>query len=229
MAGRAALRPKSPHMATKQDRRRDEVLDAAAAAFAEKGFHEATTKDIAGRLGLLPGSLYYYFDSKEAAFVAVCRRRGEGFNTRLSAILAGPGAVAEKVRAGIAQHLRHNRAELVSTIAFSQRALPGRAARRLHALGRVYERRWERIFRAAVSSRELSRDFDCRAATVALLALCNGAIHWYEKKPPREIDRIARRFADYFLNGALPRRAAESRPYARFGIRPALAGRLDRN
>ena len=207
MARRAALRLKSPHLATKQDRRRGEVLDAAAAVFAEKGFHAATTRDIAGRVGLLPGSLYYYFDSKEAAFVAVCRRRGLAFNARLTAILAGPGTVAKKVRAGIAQHLRHNRAELVSTIAFSRRVLPGGAARDLRALGRVYQRLWERIFRAGVRARELRRDFDCRAATVALLALCNGAIHWYERKSPREIDRIARRFAAYFLYGALPRRA----------------------
>jgi TetR/AcrR family transcriptional regulator, cholesterol catabolism regulator len=211
MTARAAMRAKSSHMATKQDRRRGQVLDAAAAVFAEKGFHEATTRDIADRLGLLPGSLYYYFDSKEAAFVEVCRRRGEGFNARLAAILAGSGAVAAKVRAGIAQHLRHNRAELVSTIAFSQRALPGRAAHELRALGRVYERLWERIFRAGVRARELPREFDCRAATVALLALCNGAIHWYEAKPPREIDRIAGQFADYFLHGALPREMAESR------------------
>ena len=64
MANRAALRAKSPHLAKKQDRRRDEVLDAAAAVFAEKGFHAATTRDIADRLGLLPGSLYYYVESK---------------------------------------------------------------------------------------------------------------------------------------------------------------------
>jgi AcrR family transcriptional regulator len=154
----------------------------------------------------------------------VCRRRGEGFNERLAAILAGSGGVAEKIRAGVAQHLRHNRAELVSTIAFSQRALPGRAARELRALGRVYERLWERIFRAAVRVRELPGDFDCRAATVALLALCNGAIHWYEKKPPREIDRIARQFATYFLYGALPRPKAGSRPPT-----GPLAADLDRN
>ncbi len=203
MANRAALRAKSPHLAKKQDRRRDQVLDAAAAVFAEKGFHEATTRDIAGRLGLLPGSLYYYFDSKEAAFAEVCRRRGEGFNARLAAILAEPGTVADRVGAGIAQHLLHNRADLVSTIAMSERALPG--WRELRSLGRVYQRLWERVFRAGVEAKELPRDFDCRAAAVALLALCNGAVHATENRPPREIERLAARFADYFLHGALPR------------------------
>jgi AcrR family transcriptional regulator len=203
MAKQAALRAEL--VPTKQDRRRGEVLAAAAAVFAEKGFHAATTRDIAERVGLLPGSLYYYFGSKEAAFFEICRRQGEAFNARLSAILNGPGTIADKVRAGIAQHLRHNRAELVSTIAFSARALAGPEARALGALGRTYERLWERLFRAAVRARELPRAFDCRAAAIAVLALCNGAIHWYEKKPPRELGRIANRFADYFLDGVLPR------------------------
>jgi len=226
MSARGALRPKSTHMARKQDRRRDQVIDAAAAVFAEKGFHAATTKDIAERVGLLPGSLYYYFASKEAAFVEVCRRRGQAFNARLGAILAAPGTLDAKVRAGVAQHMRHNRADLVSTIAFAERALPGGGARELRQLGRVYERLWERIFRAGVRARELPREFDSRAATVALLALCNGAIHWYEAKPPREIDRIAERFAAYFLYGALPRgRRAEARPSRDSAVRPALAGR----
>jgi AcrR family transcriptional regulator len=189
----------------RQRRRREQVIDAAAAVFAEKGFHDATTKDIADRLGLLPGSLYYYFDSKEAALVEVCRRRGNAFNARLRAILAGPDAFGAKVRAGIAQHLAHNRADLVSTIAYSRRALPGGAARDLKALGRVYERLWERIFRAAVAAGELPRGFDCRAATIALLGMCNGAIHWYENKPERDIADIAGRFAAYFLEGVLPR------------------------
>ncbi len=205
MANRAALRAKSPHLAKKQDRRRDEVLDAAAAVFAAKGFHDATTRDIADRLGLLPGSLYYYVESKEAAFAEVCRRRGEGFNARLAGILAAPGSLEDRVRAGVLQHMLHNRADLVSTIAMSERALPG--WRDLRALGRLYQRLWERVFRAGIGARELPRDFDCRAAALALLALCNGAVHATENKPPREIARLAARFAGYFLNGALPRPA----------------------
>ena len=38
-----------------------------AAVFAEKGFHGASTQDIANRLGINQAALYYYFPSKEAA------------------------------------------------------------------------------------------------------------------------------------------------------------------
>ena len=151
----------------------------------------------------MPGSLYYYFDSKEAAFAEVCRRRGEGFNARLTAILSAPGTLTTRVRAGILQHLQHNRPELIATIAFGRRTSPGAPA--LGGLGRFYERLWQRIFRAAIAARELPREFDCHAATIAVLALCNGAMAWCTTKSPREIERIAARFADYFLNGALPR------------------------
>ncbi len=207
IAAKPARRVPSAYLAGKQDRRRAEIIDAAAAVFAEKGFHEATAKDIADRVGLLPASLYYYFDSKEAALLEICRRRGQDFNARLESILAAAGPVEAKIRAGIAQHLHHNRADLVSTIAFSDRAMPAGVAVELRALGREYERLWERIFRRAVQAGELPPDFDGRAATIALLALCNGAIHWYEKKAEREIDRIAAQFAGYFLHGILPRPA----------------------
>ena len=53
------------------ERRRREVLDAAATAFAEKGYLGASIKDIADRLGVRQASLYYYFPSKEAALAAL--------------------------------------------------------------------------------------------------------------------------------------------------------------
>jgi AcrR family transcriptional regulator len=46
------------------DRRRDEIIDAAAHVFGEKGYHEAGIADIAARLGVGHGTFYRYFKSK---------------------------------------------------------------------------------------------------------------------------------------------------------------------
>jgi AcrR family transcriptional regulator len=46
--------------------RRDAVLALAADLFAEKGFRATTVRDIADAAGVLSGSLYHHFDSKEA-------------------------------------------------------------------------------------------------------------------------------------------------------------------
>jgi TetR/AcrR family transcriptional regulator, cholesterol catabolism regulator len=197
------LTPSTPYKEQKRDRRRDQVMAAAAAVFAEKGYHEATTKDIADRLGILPGSLYYYIDSKEAALVEVCRRHGAVFNANLENLLERDLPLGDKVRAGIALHLMNNRLDLVYSFAFSHRALPDAVLPEMRALAREYQRLWEAILRRAMERGELPRDFDATVATMALLALCNGAIDWYEKKPAKEIARIADRFAGYFLNGIM--------------------------
>ena len=46
--------------------RRDELLAIAAGLFAEKGFKNTTVRDIADAAGILSGSLYHHFDSKES-------------------------------------------------------------------------------------------------------------------------------------------------------------------
>jgi AcrR family transcriptional regulator len=46
--------------------RRDELLAIAARLFAERGFKNTTVRDIADAAGILSGSLYHHFDSKEA-------------------------------------------------------------------------------------------------------------------------------------------------------------------
>lgn len=49
------------------------ILDAAAAEFGEKGFHEGSISGITGRAGVALGSFYTYFDSKEEVFKALVR------------------------------------------------------------------------------------------------------------------------------------------------------------
>jgi TetR/AcrR family transcriptional regulator, repressor for uid operon len=46
--------------------RREEVLAAAIACFTNRGFHQTSMQDIAAASGLSMGSLYRYFDNKEA-------------------------------------------------------------------------------------------------------------------------------------------------------------------
>jgi AcrR family transcriptional regulator len=46
--------------------RRDEILGIAAELFAERGFAATTVREIADAAGILSGSLYHHFDSKES-------------------------------------------------------------------------------------------------------------------------------------------------------------------
>jgi AcrR family transcriptional regulator len=57
--------------------RKNQILDAAAALFAEKGFHPTTTRDIAKQAGISEGTIYKYFDSKTALLLGIFERMNE--------------------------------------------------------------------------------------------------------------------------------------------------------
>ena len=54
--------------------RRNQILDAAARVFAEKGFHRATTKEIAKTAGVSEGTIYNYFANKADLLIGIMTR-----------------------------------------------------------------------------------------------------------------------------------------------------------
>jgi AcrR family transcriptional regulator len=77
------------------------LLDAAAAEFGEKGFHEGSISGITRRAGVALGSFYTYFDSKDAIFRALVRdMSGQVRDTVAPALRAAPDQIAAE-RAGL--------------------------------------------------------------------------------------------------------------------------------
>lgn len=54
-----------------KEQRREEILAAAKVTFAKKGFHATTIGDVAKAAGVSYGSIYWYFESKDALFHAL--------------------------------------------------------------------------------------------------------------------------------------------------------------
>jgi len=66
--------PQDPIHEQLAEARRAQILDAAVRVFAEKGFQRATTHEIAREAGVSEGTIYYYFDSKDALMLGVTAR-----------------------------------------------------------------------------------------------------------------------------------------------------------
>jgi len=69
--------------------RREELLAIAARLFAEKGFRNTTVRDIADAAGILSGSLYHHFDSKESMVDEILSTFQEELFGQYDEILAG--------------------------------------------------------------------------------------------------------------------------------------------
>src|SRR5262245_26908235 len=113
-------------------RRAPEIIEAAARVFAERGFHGATTQDIADVLGIRQSSLYYYFPSKEGALELVCLHGGVGYFEVAKAIASGPGAAADKLARLIKSHLAPltDRSDFVRVFLNERQHLPSESRRR---------------------------------------------------------------------------------------------------
>ena len=185
--------------------RRAEVIDAAAAVFAEQGFHGASTKDIADRLGLRQGSLYYYFESKDAALVEVCNIGIEGHVEGMQAILAADAPAAEKFRRMIANHLTpvRDKRNYVRAFVRERRHLPAPHRRRIAELVKEYETMIQRLFEDGVADGSFKAGLDCRLVTLTVLDACNGAVHWHKREPGGAIDNLIDYYASLFLQGVL--------------------------
>lgn len=186
----------------KYKRRYGEILDAAAAVFAEKGYHGASTKDIANRLGIRQGSLYYYFPSKEEALAEVCRIGLDGFVKGLEAIVDGDAAPTDKLRAAVFNHMgpietRHN---YVKVFHNERHKLTGKALTDIEDRVDEYEALLDRLIADGVDAGALRDDLDRRMSVLAVLGLCNAAIGWFDQARG-DIGTVADHFANVLVDG----------------------------
>jgi AcrR family transcriptional regulator len=88
--------------------KRDSIVRAAVAEFAEQGYQRASLNSIVKRLGISKGSLYQYFDNKEALFLHVFDHFIQQVKRQVRASVAGNGrddffaAARQVLLAGIA-------------------------------------------------------------------------------------------------------------------------------
>jgi AcrR family transcriptional regulator len=97
-------RPRDPDL---EARRRAEILTAAAATFADTGFAATDVQVIADRVGVSKGTVYRYYPTKEALFLAAVETGLDDLLYEMDAIVADPtadpvGQVATAVRAYLA-------------------------------------------------------------------------------------------------------------------------------
>lgn len=89
----------SPKFRRRKADRPGEIVEAALAVFAEKGFAAARLDEIAARAGVSKGALYLYFETKEDLFRAVVEQAIAPNIERVRAVVAAhPGPFSELLR-----------------------------------------------------------------------------------------------------------------------------------
>ena len=195
---------------SRYDEQRNQAIRAAAAVFAEKGFHGASTRDIADRLGIKQGSLYYYFKSKEEALGEVCLYGIENYVSRMEGIVASDQPFEAKLLSTVMSHLTsyRERNEALKVHNDERLYLPEEKRTRLKELGSRYRQWLEDIFEAGVVSGSVRPDIDCHFAAQAVIALCNAWGDHIVRDPALDVVDIAQKCTDLLIHGFRERRSA---------------------
>ena len=93
-------------MRDKNPEKRIRILDAALKIFASRGFYNAKVSEVAKEAGVADGTIYLYFESKDALLIALFEDRMQRLIARANDEIArSEGTVLDKIRQAIALHL----------------------------------------------------------------------------------------------------------------------------
>jgi AcrR family transcriptional regulator len=96
------VEPKDSQTTPQPDRaeeRRQQIMEAALACFARKGYHKTTMDDIVAESGLSKGTLYWYFKNKDDLFISLIKSYFLSIGQDISAILEQDATASHKLRA----------------------------------------------------------------------------------------------------------------------------------
>ena len=170
------------------------LLDEAARVFAKRGFAAASIREIVKPVGILPGSLYYYFETKEDLLVAVYREGVQRISLKVDVAIESAHDPWDRLEAACIAHL----SALLDHTDYSQvviRIRPDDApsvATELANLRNSYEHR----FKALIKMLPLPKSVERRDLRLLLMGALNSSQTWFKEGGALTPDEIARRFVD---------------------------------
>lgn len=184
--------------------RRAELLDLAAGLFAERGLRATTVRDIADSAGILSGSLYHHFDSKESMVDEILRGFLDDLFGRYREIAAASLSSRDTLEAlVIASYEAFDRHHAAVAIYQAE-------AKNLRDVDRfVYIRDfniefrelWHRVLAAGVADGSFRPELDVELAFRFLRDTVWVAVRWYVPGGPITVKNLAQQYLTIVLDG----------------------------
>lgn len=185
---------------------RDEILEAAAVVFREKGFHAASMRDIANAVELRKASLYHHISSKQEILLALLDRAMDILIVRIGEIAAQPTTPTDKLSQSIRCYLKTltEHRDLAAVLLLEYRSLEPKLKSQHIPRRDQFEALWREMIQEGVEGNIFSTP-DVSVATKTLLGGMNWVITWYQPSGPLTGSGIAQHITDLFLEGLLLR------------------------
>lgn len=181
---------------------RDEILEAAAQIFSEKGYHAASMQDIALAVDLQKASLYHHFSSKQEILLAILDRALDMLIANMQEVLKLPCSPDVKLRQAMLVYMQTvlDYRNLAVVLLLEYRSLePDLKSRHMPRRDR-FERMWRDLIQDGLDIGV----FCCQDPALSargLLGVMNWTITWYRPEGALTPETIAEQFSNLFLLG----------------------------
>jgi TetR/AcrR family transcriptional regulator, cholesterol catabolism regulator len=181
------------------DSRLPQVLDAAARLFRTRGFEGTSVRDIARAVGMLPGSLYCHFATKEALLVAVYVMGVQQITDAVLRAMARHEDPWDRLEAACVAHLE----AILHDDDYAQVVVRVRPADVPVVDQSLIELRnqYEALFHGLIKELPLARSTDRRALRLMLMGALNWSQVWYRPGGRLNPRAIARKFIALLREG----------------------------
>ncbi|QIS01408.1 TetR family transcriptional regulator [Nocardia brasiliensis] len=184
--------------------RRNELLTLAAELFAERGLRATTVRDIADAAGILSGSLYHHFDSKESMVDEILRGFLDDlfghYREIVAAGLSSRDTLEALVIASYQSFDRHHAAVAI----YQAEAKRLRTAERFTYIAdynREFRELWHRVLTNGVQDGSFRPEIDVELAYRFLRDTVWVAVRWYQPGGPITVDNLAKQYLTIVLDG----------------------------
>jgi AcrR family transcriptional regulator len=184
--------------------RRDELLTVAADLFATKGYRNTTVRDIADAAGILSGSLYHHFESKEQMVDEILRTFQDDLFGQYDEILASDATPVAKLEQAIrvsfdAIDRHHSEVAIFQNDSAHLSTLDGfEYVAERHAQSRDF---WIRLLRAGVEVGDLRGDLDVEVVYRFIRDGLWFSVNWYRPGGDLSARAVADQFTAVLLRG----------------------------
>lgn len=189
-------------MAKNKKNKKQNILEAAARLFREKGYMATSMRDLAQAVNLKASSLYNHINGKEEILREICFSNAERFHWELDRLEQREESAEEKVRALIRLHIQVATEDITSITAFNDewRHLTEPYHSEFIAQRKAYEARFRSIIEAGINDGSF-KDFNPSIALYTIFSAIRWIYDWY--KPGKSIDKqqLEEEIAGLLLNG----------------------------
>ncbi len=184
--------------------RRHDLIAIAATEFARRGYRATTMRHIADAAGILAGSLYHHFKSKEEVLREVMLESTVQYVAELEEIAGLTVPTVEKIEMAIAHRLelyQHQGMSLGVVLQTDKTTLQETMFLEMRQLGRRIDAAWDKMLEEGKATGQLSPNLETRAITYGIVGMLNWAHRWYDPAGRLEPRALARIWAQMVLQG----------------------------